>query len=112
MFTGLGCSQEELLEWKDVTNTLADRAGIHPPLTEGALSQCLGSFPDLLRSEKEAGSIRAASWETCGARLRKDAHTLAASGSHDCTVITKRVCLHQEAAEAFKRSGEPINQPL
>ena len=40
-----------------------------------------------------------------GAELRNEAHKLAASGRHDCTVITKRIQMHQQAAEAYRRSG-------
>ena len=113
MFAGLDRSQDNLVEWNVVVETLASRAGIQNILlTESALSRCLGSFQDLLEADKETGSSPAASWEECGVRFRKKAQKLAASGSHDCVVITRRVCLHQEAAEAFRRSGEPLSQAL
>lgn len=113
MLAGLQNGQDNLLEAKEITETLAETAGMHDlHLAESALSWCLGHFPSLLISESEVDSDPAASWEKCGAVLRREAHKLAATGSHDCTVVTKRVCLHQQAAEAFRRSGGSILKPL
>ena len=67
------------------------------------LSQICGDFATLDDSCIAMGEPE--SWMRLAKGWRGEAHCLSATGSNDCTHIMQRVGLHQQAAEAFNRSG-------
>ena len=85
---------------------LATAAGCAPPpptASQCPVEQALGLHGSLDESNGPGKASERA------ARLRAQAHGLAAQGSNCCTVVLHRVQLHLAAATASKRSGvEPL----
>lgn len=97
------------LERTAVIHALAKQAGSG---IAGEGYACLTRTLGNMTNATSTGTAEPQSWTQTAAHLRQEAHQLATAGSNDCAIIRKRVTLHQEAAEAYRRSGEQSHSAL